>query len=383
MGGYALKRAVQTTCVLVLISVLFLALLLSGSVLASAPPQDDSVIYRGRILDVAPIEPQPYDEDSWENQIITMHLLSGPHQGETIQILHTLTGHPYYDLVVKEGDRVVLEADFSGTEPEYFLSDFSRKTPLAVITILFILSIVFIGGRQGVKAVISLVGMGIVILTMILPLVLRGHNPIVVTVGLSSVLTGLFILLVAGYSKKTAAAVCGTVGGLVTAGILAYISGKASYLTGLASSEAQMLQYMDSSIDFQGLLFSGMIIGALGAILDVGISIASAMEQIKEADPTTDFKTLFSRGILVGRDLIATMSNTLILAYVGSSLPLLLLFQASQSSWSEVLNLDMVASEIIRAMTGSIGLTLAIPITALVSALLLVKPQDKGQDLGN
>ena len=374
MGGYALKRAVQTTCVLVLISVLFLALLLSGSVLASAPPQDDSVIYRGRILDVAPIEPQPYDEDSWENQIITMHLLSGPHQGETIQILHTLTGHPYYDLVVKEGDRVVLEAD---------LSDFSRKTPLAVITILFILSIVFIGGRQGVKAVISLVGMGIVILTMILPLVLRGHNPIVVTVGLSSVLTGLFILLVAGYSKKTAAAVCGTVGGLVTAGILAYISGKASYLTGLASSEAQMLQYMDSSIDFQGLLFSGMIIGALGAILDVGISIASAMEQIKEADPTTDFKTLFSRGILVGRDLIATMSNTLILAYVGSSLPLLLLFQASQSSWSEVLNLDMVASEIIRAMTGSIGLTLAIPITALVSALLLVKPQDKGQDLGN
>lgn len=99
-----------------------------------------------------------------------------------------------------------------------------------------------------------------------------------------------------------------------------------------------MLEYMGASIDFQGLLFSGMIIGALGAILDVGISIASSMEQIREADPETDFTTLFGRGILVGRDLISTMSNTLILAYVGSSLPLLLLFQASESSWSEVLN---------------------------------------------
>ncbi len=278
---------------------------------------------------------------------------------------------------------MVLEADFSGPAPEYFLSDFSRTTPLAVITLLFILSVVVIGGRQGVKAVISLAGMGLVIITMIMPLVLKGYNPILVTVGLASALTILFILFVAGYSKKTLAAVCGTVGGLVTAGVLAYISGKASYLTGLASSEAQMLQYMDSSIDFQGLLFSGMIIGALGAILDVGISIASAMEQIKEADPLTDFKTLFARGIAVGRDMIATMSNTLILAYVGSSLPLLLLFQASHSNWREVLNLDMMASEIIRAMTGSIGLTLAIPLTAVVSALLFVQPQDKGQDLGN
>ncbi len=352
-----------------------LVLTLSTGVLAAT--------YQARVISVNSAVPQPYAEEGWESQIITVRLLSGPHKNQNIEILHTLTGHPYHDLVVSEGNRVIVEGDFSGTDPEYYLSDFARGTPLAVVTILFILSVVLIGGRQGVKAVISLVGMGVVIVTMILPLVLRGYNPIVVTVGLSSVLTGLFILFVAGYSKKTAAAVCGTVGGLVTAGILAYIGGVAGHLTGLASSEAQMLQYIDSSIDFQGLLFSGMIIGALGAILDVGISIASAMEQIKEADPTTDFKTLFSRGILVGRDLIATMSNTLILAYVGSSLPLLLLFHASQSSWSEVLNLDMVASEVIRAMTGSIGLTLAIPITALVSALLLVKPQDKSQNMGN
>lgn len=358
-----------------ILATLLLVLVLGGSCFA--------VTYQGQVLQVDVTEPQPYGDETWETQILAIRLLSGPHENQTIQILHTLTGHPYYDLVVKEGDRVTLEADLSGAEPEYYLTDFSRKTPLILITALFALSVIVIGGRQGFKAVISLVGMGLVIVTMILPLVLRGYNPILVTVGLSSGLTGLFILFVAGYSRKTAAAVCGTVGGLVTAGTLAYVVGKASYLTGLSSSEAQMLHYIDPSIDFQGLLFSGIIIGALGAILDVGISISSSMEQIKEADPNTDFKMLFSRGILVGRDLIATMSNTLILAYVGSSLPLLLLFQANQSSWSDVLNLDMIASEIIRAMAGSIGLTLAIPITAFVSALLFVNPKDKREDLGN
>src|SRR5690606_14207238 len=127
------------------------------------------------------------------------------------------------------------------------------------------------------------------------------------------------------------------------------------------------------------VLFAGIIVGALGAILDVGISIASAMEQIKEADPATDFLTLLTRGILVGRDKIATMSNTLILAYVGSSLPLLLLFLASHTSWRQVLNLDLVAAEVVRAMAGSIGLTLAIPVTALVAAFLFVQPEHKGQ----
>src|SRR5690606_1056427 len=224
---------------------------------------------------------------------------------------------------------------------------------------------------------------GLIILTVILPIILKGFNPIVVTVGLSSVLTGLLILFITGPTRKTAAAIMGTVGGLLAAGLLAYAAGKASSLTGLSSGEAQILQFMSSSLDFQGLLFSGIIIGALGAILDVGISIASAMEQIKAADPDTDFLTLFTRGILVGRDMIATMSNTLILAYVGSSLPLLLLFQVSSTSWKEVFNLDMVASEVVRAMAGSIGLTLAIPITALVSAFLFVHAEHKSKHLSH
>lgn len=380
-----------------ILSILLLTLIFVIPI-SAASDQTESAPYQAKVLDVLILEPEldstivydleteqyldpePLVSEDWETQLVTVKILSGPEKGETITLTNTLTGHPYFDLRVKTGDRVVIKADLTGPDPEYFLADFSRRTPLLAITFLFIVFVVIIGGKQGIKAILSLFGMGIVILTMILPLILKGYNPILVTVGLSAILTGLFILFIGGFSKKTFASTAGVVGGLLVAGLLAFLIGKTSYLTGLSSEEAQTLQFMDSSIDFQGLLFSGMIIGALGAILDVGISIASSMEQIKEADPKTDFKTLFTRGILVGRDLIATMANTLILAYVGSSLPLLLLFQASDSNWGEVLNLDLVASEIVRAMIGSIGLTLAIPITALVSAFLFIQPEHKGQD---
>ncbi len=344
---------------------------------------NDNTRYKGRITNVEVIQSQPYQDEDWVNQVVTIKLLSGPHKKQTIDLHHTLTGHPYFDLNVKKGDKVIIQVEENETYTEYFIVDFARQTPIIVITSLFVILVIMIGGRQGIKAIISLIGMGIIIMTMILPLVLKGYNPILVTVGLSSILTGIFIVFIGGFSKKTLAATAGTIGGLLASGILAVVVGRASYLTGLSSGEAQMLQYMDASIDFRGLLFSGIIIGALGAILDVGISIASSMEQIKEADPTTDFKTLFTRGILVGRDLIATMSNTLILAYVGSSLPLLLLFQASKSNWGEVFNMELIGTEVVRSMAGSIGLTLAIPITAVISALLFVKPQNESEDLGN
>lgn len=348
-----------------------------------AQPTEELPIFKGVVLQVDSSGPIDNHGEAWESQMIKIRLSSGPHKNQVVTVANTITGHPYFDLNVSKGDRVTVRGDFSGSQAEYYLADFARSQALVAVTILFILSVIVIGGMQGVKAILSLVAMGFVVVSLILPLILKGFNPILVTVGLSSLLTGLFILFIGGYSKKTVAAISGTVGGLVVSGLLALAIGKAGYLTGLATEEAQILQYMDSSINFQGLLFSGMIIGALGAILDVGVSIASAMEQIKEADPTTDFKTLFTRGLRVGKDLIATMSNTLILAYIGSSLPLLLLFHTSQSAWNQVLNLDLIATEIVRAMTGSIGLTLAIPITALVSALLFVDSKHEHQDLSD
>lgn len=358
---------------------LLLAIFLSPSIKAKNP--QDTPLITAIVLDVAPTALLPGQDESWEAQFVTVKLTGAERKNEIATLINTLTGHPFYDIKVKKGDRVLLQPDFSGELPQYHLADFSRRKALWLIIGLFILSVLIIGGWKGAKALFSLVGMGVVITTLILPLILKGYNPILVTVGFSSLITGLLVFFIGGYSQKTIAAILGTVGGLLVAGLLALYIGKIGYLTGLSSEEAQILQFMDSSIDFQGLLFSGIIIGALGAILDVGISIASAMEQIKEANPETDFQTLFTRGLHMGRDLIATMSNTLILAYIGSSLPLLLLFHEHQSSWPQILNLDLMATEIVRAMAGSIGLTLAIPLTAFAAALLLIQTEDKGEDL--
>ena len=238
---------------------------------------------KGRVLSVVSGETTPTSGGGFPTQIVTIKLTSKGFSNQIITVKNTLTGHPLYDIEVKEGDRVLVQGNKVDGVLEYHIADFSREAPLFLITAFFVLSVLVFGGTKGVKAVISLVVMGLVILYLILPLILRGLNPIVVTVGLSSVMTGLFLLFIGGFNRKTTAAIFGTVGGLLAAGLLAYVVGNASYLTGLASSEAQMLQFMESNIDFQGLLFAGMIIGALGAILDVGISIASAMEQIKEA----------------------------------------------------------------------------------------------------
>jgi uncharacterized membrane protein len=177
--------------------------------------------------------------------------------------------------------------------------------------------------------------------------------------------------IIGGKSIKSLSAAIGTLLGVAIAGILAFAVGRMIHLTGMSSEESRILLYsMNIKIDYQGLLFGSILLGALGAVMDIGMSIASAVDEVRKVHPEANFKNLFNAGMNVGRDVMGTMSNTLILAYTGSSLPLLLLLVANKMSLSKILNLEMIASEAVRALAGSIGLVLCIPITALVSALL-------------
>ena len=179
--------------------------------------------------------------------------------------------------------------------------------------------------------------------------------------------------------KKTLAAIAGTTGGFIIAGTLSYISGKMVNLSGFDSEEATMLRFIPQTIsfNFQGILFAGIIIGALGAIMDVAMSIASSMDELHQQKPLINFKEHFRSGINIGKDIIGTMSNTLILAYTGSSIPLMLLFVAYQMPIIRVINLDIIATECVRALSGTIGLAVTIPITVLCSALLYMKTSSK------
>ena len=176
------------------------------------------------------------------------------------------------------------------------------------------------------------------------------------------------IFVVSGRNRKTITAILGTVGGVLSAALIALLIGQWAKLTGLGNEEAQLLAYVPQfrQLDYKGLLFAGIIIGALGAVMDVAMSIASSMSEIEQIHPKISNKELFKSGMNVGRDIMGSMSNTLILAYVGSSIQVLLLFYSFNVSTYAIINMDHMASEIIRAMAGSIGLVLAIPITALI-----------------
>ncbi len=165
----------------------------------------------------------------------------------------------------------------------------------------------------------------------------------------------------------------GTVFGVIAAGLLALWIGELSYLTGFSSEEAQMLFYMGKAINIRGLLFAGIIIGSLGAVTDVGMSIASAVSEIRDAQKRARPAHLTAAGLNVGRDIMGTMANTLLLAYVGGAFPLLLVLTGYEMPWLRIANMDVIATEFVRGMAGSIGLIISVPVTAVTAGFLMGK----------
>jgi uncharacterized membrane protein len=203
-------------------------------------------------------------------------------------------------------------------------------------------------------------------------------NIVVVALLTSAIIATVTQVTVSGWNSKTWGAILGTVGGVTIAGILASIAITLMHLTGLDSEEAIMLKvtYL-AAVDFKEVLFAGIVLGALGAVMDVAISIASSQYEIKKSCPHFGFKEIFKSGINVGRDVMGTMSNTLILAYMGSSLPLVLLLSAQTNiPLLHVMNLNLIVTEFARAVTGSIGLICAIPLTSLITALFLSREKN-------
>ncbi len=363
----------------VILGVWILASLLTPGLAVASDPYTGSAYepesYRGVVLSV-----NSGDRDdaipAWvpdgDTFLVAVRVTSGPLADREFDIVHYSTGNPAYDIEVSSGDRVLVGIDRAGEEiVDVFIMDHVRDFPLAVMGALFIVLLVAVGGVKGARAVVVLGLTAAAVFYFLIPMVLAGRSPVAVTVGVSSAVVALGMVIIAGPTRKALAAGAGTVAGVAMAGLLAALFGTYAHLMGLSAQEAQMLLFTpDLSIDFRGLLFAGMILGALGAIMDVGMSIASAVDEVHKANPGAGFWALSRAGMNVGRDILGTMSNTLILAYAGGSLPLLLLLTAHRIDRVKVANLDLIATEVVRALSGSMGLVLCVPITALVAARL-------------
>lgn len=333
------------------------------------------IIERGQVLSIERNIIKPTEEYPFPGQILKVKVLTGEFTGQIKEVYNAFSDNPAYDIEVRPQQKVLLViVAEDGQLVDVHLSDVARDTPLLILGILFIATLVILGGRKGITSLISLIFTIASVFFILLPLINKGFNPMLITIILSGIITTVTLLLISGWKRKTLAAILGIIGGATCAGLLAYLFGFFAHLTGFGSQEAQMLGYFQNyQLNFKGILFASMLFGALGAVMDVGMSIASAIEEVYQAHPLAKPQELFRAGMNVGRDIMGTMANTLILAYTGGSLPLLLILINYQSSFLKVINLDLIASEIIRALTGSLGLFVAIPLTAAVSAWLIYK----------
>ncbi len=303
-------------------------------------------------------------------QRVKIKILSGKYRGEE-KILENTVGTNPLELSLKKGNKILVYIEEHKNGSVIFqVQDYWRLNILIWFVVIFLLILLLLGGRQGLKAILSLAIAALLIFKILIPQVLTGGNPIRLALVISIIITIITLILVSGLRRKSIAAILGTIGGLLVATVLAIFVGRIANLTGTSSEESRILLIEFPNLNLQGLLFGSVIIGALGAVMDIGMSIASSVTEVKKTYPYARMQELIKSGLTVGRDVMGTMVNTLIFAYVGVSLPLLLLFTKYGGSYLKFLNFEFVAEEVVRSIAGSIGLVAAIPLTAIIAGYL-------------
>ncbi|WUX45501.1 YibE/F family protein [Streptomyces sp. NBC_01435] len=266
---------------------------------------------------------------------------------------------------------VVAYAPDAPHDLQYSVTDVNRKFPMTLLAGVFALVVVAVGRMRGVMALVALAVSFAVLTLFILPAVLQGSNPLLVAVVGAGAIMLIALYMCHGLTARTSVAVIGTLISLLLIGLLGSLFIGWASLTGNTDDNTGLIHGLYPHIDMSGLLLAGVIIGSLGVLDDVTVTQTSAVWELHQANPTLGVRGLYRAGIRIGRDHIASVVNTLVLAYAGAALPLLLLFSVAQSSMGTVANSELVAEEIVRTLVGSIGLVASVPVTTVLAALVV------------
>lgn len=341
----------------------------------------DSEMLQARVLEVMEEGEIGQGDFSQPYQQLRLRIMSGVLSGQDVVIEHGVLVATNQDRMFHTGDRVLVERMLSVDGEDFFqVTDHVRTGPLLWLVCLFVVATLMLSGWQGVR---SLVGMGVslaIIFAFIVPQILAGRNPLVIAILGSVVMMGISLYLVYGWKDKTHVAVAGLFTSLVVTGLLAVWFVNWTRLSGFGAEEAAFLQVVGVQLDTRGLLLAGIIIGTLGALDDIAIGQSSSIFELSRANPGLDFRSLFGHGMTIGRDHIAAMVNTLLLAYVGAALPLVLLFAVYTEPLGITLNRAIIAEEIVRTLIGSLGLLAGVPLTTLIAVLVARRSaEDRGR----
>lgn len=298
----------------------------------------------------------------------TIEVTTGHDQGRTF----TEIVQPDSPRQLRRGQGVVVAyAPDAPHDLQYSVTDVNRKFPMTLLAGVFALVVVAVGRMRGVMALVALAVSFAVLTLFILPAVLQGSNPLLVAVVGASAIMLIALYMCHGLTARTSVAVIGTLISLLLIGLLGSLFIGWASLTGNTDDNTGLIHGLYPHIDMSGLLLAGVIIGSLGVLDDVTVTQTSAVWELHQANPTLGVRGLYRAGIRIGRDHIASVVNTLVLAYAGAALPLLLLFSVAQSSMGTVANSELVAEEIVRTLVGSIGLVASVPVTTVLAALVV------------
>lgn len=302
---------------------------------------------------------------------LKVELLTGRYKGDICFVTNYFSS--LYNVKVSEGDTVCVRIDTTG-EGKYSCSIYNyNRVPLIIgLIVIFFLALALIGGLQGIKAFVGLLYTILCIFGILLPLSLKGVEPIPLTCGIIFITSIVCFYLIGGITKKTIAAALGCFCGVVIAAVLGQIAANIGGISTFQMDEAEALLLVKSTFDIKlrGLFTSGIIIAAMGAVMDITMSIASSLEEVHRLNPERNARQLIASGLNIGRDAMGTMANTLVLAYVGSALNMCVLIYSYGVGLRQLLCTDFVAIEVIRAIAGSVGIICAVPCVSVIAALL-------------
>ncbi|MEA2932094.1 MAG: hypothetical protein QOI56_879 [Actinomycetota bacterium] len=309
-------------------------------------------------------------------RVASVRLGEGPEKGRTVDLdLFEGPGQPRLHV----GDRVVLgrAADRAGID--YYFSDFQRRSPLLALGLVFAVAVVVVGRLRGLAALVGLGLSFVLLIAFVLPAVLEGSNPLLVAIVGSSAIMFLLMYLAHGVNPKTTTALLGTLVSLALTGLLAAVFVQVARVADVNTEETAYLQISAAQVSLKGILLGGIIIGSLGVLNDVTVTQASAVWALRDSDPDAGAVDLYRRAMRIGRDHIASTVDTLVLAYAGASLPLLLLFTLASRPIGDVLTGGLVAEEIVRTLVGGIGLVASVPVTTGLAAMVATRGAEGGR----
>lgn len=322
---------------------------------------------------------------SGENEFVTVKFraqaLNTSLRGKTIDVLQEIDkSYAFSPKQVEQGDKILVEGYTQNGEKLYYFGDFVRITPLIWLLVVFCLLVIVFSRMQGLKTIVSLGFTCLSVFVVLIPAILNGRNIYFWSIVVCVFITVMTLSIISGFNVKALCAGIGCICGVLCSGIIVLFMERFLNMTGLLEDESVYLVqlYPDNPINLKAIIFAMIIVGAVGAVMDVSMSISSSLYELRIKSPTIQPKELMRSGFTIGRDMMGTMANTLVLAYIGSSLTCVLLLVAYNANLQQVLNKEVIVSEILQALAGSMGMLLTLPLTSAVCAAIYYQKPSKG-----